>query len=309
MNGRIRRIIAAIILATIPVGSALAQTPADTVQPKYTSWWLPDVGTQVAGEIDNMFNVILWVTGIVNILVFAVMIWFMVKYRYNPNRRAHYTHGNNRLEIAWTVAPALILIFLAFFSADVWSDIKQEAPDESTALVVEVRPRQFQWDFRYSGADGQFGTPDDITTINQLHVPVGRDVLVKMTAQDVIHSFFVPEYRVKQDAVPGMTTRIWFKPEKVEKLEIACAELCGLGHYRMRGFLTVHEAADFEKWYGDQQAEKEKQLNPPPVADTAAAPAAPATTDTSATATDTTAATSSSADTAASAPTDTAAGK
>jgi cytochrome c oxidase subunit 2 len=298
MNGRIRRIIAGAAMFILSVGTMLAQAP-DTVKPKYTSWWLPDEGTLAAGKIDNMFNVILWVTGIVNILVFAVQIYFMFRYRYKPDRRAHYTHGNNKLEIAWTIAPALILVFIALFSAQVWSEIKMDAPNEATSVVVEIRPRQFQWDIRYQGADGKFGTPDDITTTSQLHAPVGKDVLILLSAQDVIHSFFVPEFRVKQDAVPGMTTRTWFKASKAGNYEIACAELCGLGHYRMRGFLTVHEAADFDKWYSDQMAEKAKELAPPPPAPAAADTAAAATTPATAS-TDTAAATSTS---------DTAAGK
>jgi cytochrome c oxidase subunit 2 len=307
MNGRIRRIIAGAAMFIFSVSTMLAQAPA-AVKPKYTSWWLPDEGTLAAGKIDNMFNVILWVTGIVNVLVFAVQIYFMFRYRYKADRRAHYTHGNNKLEIIWTIVPALILIFIALFSARVWSEIKIEAPEESQSLVVEIRPRQFQWDIRYAGADGKFGTPDDITTISQLHVPVGKDVLIKLSAQDVIHSFFVPEFRVKQDAVPGMTTRTWFKATKAGPYEIACAELCGLGHYRMRGFLTVHEAADFDKWYGDQMAEKAKELAPPPpapaAADTAAPAAAPATAST-----DTSAASSGTDTSAAATAKDTAAGK
>jgi cytochrome c oxidase subunit II len=301
MNGRIKRIIASAALWVLSVGTILAQAPGTEVKAKYTSWWLPDEGTLAAGKIDDMFNVILWVTGIVNVLVFAVQIYFLFRYRYKPERRAHYTHGNNKLEIMWTVAPSLILVFIALFSAQLWSEIKMDAPNEATAIVVEIRPRQFQWDIRYAGADGKFNTPDDITTINQLHAPVGKDVLIKLSAQDVIHSFFVPEFRVKQDAVPGMTTLTWFKAIKAGGYEIACAELCGLGHYRMRGFLTVHEPADYDKWYSDQMAEKAKELAPPPpaAADTAATTPATASTDTTAAALTDTTATTSTADTAA----------
>jgi cytochrome c oxidase subunit 2 len=283
MNARIRRGSRAVtglaVFLISAVYTALAQAPTTPVA-RYQHWWLPDEGTKIAGEVDSLFYVILWITGVTFILVFATQIVFMIRYRYREGRRAHYTHGNNRLEIAWTIAPALILIFLAFFSRSVWSEMKQQFPDEDKSFVVEIRPRQFQWDITYAGADGKFGTPDDISAINQLHVPAGKDVLIKLSAQDVIHSFFVPEFRIKQDAVPGMMTRSWFNCPKPGNYEIACAELCGLGHYRMRGYLTVHDQAGFDKWYQEQIAEKTAQLAPPPPApapaDTTATSAAPA---------------------------------
>lgn len=267
---------------------------------RYSTWWLPDQSSTVAAPIDDLFYLILWITSAVFAIVFVALIWFMIRYRYRSDRRAIYSHGNNKLEVAWTVIPALILVFLGIISQSVWSDIKQDVPGADTSLVVDVRPRQFQWDIRYAGADNKFNTPDDITTINQLHVPVNKAVVLNMDAQDVIHSFFVPEFRIKQDAVPGMITRFWFTATKTGGYEIACAELCGLGHYRMRGFLTVHQPADFDTWYAEEMAKKHKQLNPPPAAaDTSAAPVAPAaaadtvaasaSTDTTITANDTTA--------------------
>jgi cytochrome c oxidase subunit 2 len=268
----------AVVQLMAAAGTALAQ--GGKVVAKYHRYWLPDEGTKIAGEVDNLFYVILWITGIVGLAVFMVMGYFLVRYRFREGRKGTYYHGNNRLEIGWTIAPALILILLAFFSKSVWSEMKQQAPDEKTAFVVEVRPRQFEWDVTYAGGDGKFGTADDISAINQLHVPAGKDVLVKLTAQDVIHSFFVPEFRVKQDAVPGMMTRYWFNTPKAGNFEIACAELCGMGHYRMRGFLTVHEPADFDKWYQQQIDDRAKELAPPPpppAAATTPAPAAPAT--------------------------------
>ena len=270
MVNAIRRTGIGLVLALVSAGTAFAQEAAQT-KARYTTWWLPDQSSTVAGPIDDLFYLILWITSAVFVLVFVALVWFMFRYRYKEGRRAVYTHGNNRLEIAWTVIPALILVFLGFISNSVWSDIKIDVPSAESSLVVDVRPRQFQWDIRYAGADGKFETEDDITTINQLHVPVDKSVLLNMTAQDVIHSFFVPEFRMKQDAVPGMVTRFWFTATDTGGYEIACAELCGLGHYRMRGFVTVHSAADFEKWYQGEMDKKAKQLAPPPAA---AAPAA-----------------------------------
>ena len=102
--------------------------------------------------------------------------------------------------------------------------------------------------------DGQFGTADDVSTINQLHLPLGQPIMVNLSSKDVIHSFFVPEFRVKQDAVPGLPTRIWLEPIKQGQYEIRCAELCGLGHYRMKGFVTTEPLSDFQKWLVEAKA-------------------------------------------------------
>ena len=116
---------------------------------------------------------------------------------------------------------------------------------------------QFAWNVRYAGADGVLNTSDDITTINQLHLPVQQTVLFRIKSKDVIHSFFVPQFRMKQDAVPGLTSRLWVKPMKVGQYEIACAELCGLGHYRMRGFLVIESPEAFQGWLAEQLTEQQ----------------------------------------------------
>ncbi|MBC8144537.1 MAG: cytochrome c oxidase subunit II [bacterium] len=256
--------------------SALFAQEAEKVKARYETWWLPDQSSTVAAPIDDLFYLILWITSVVFALVFGAQAWFMFRYRYRADRKAIYSHGNNKLEIVWTVIPALILVFLGLISQKVWSDMKIDAPTGDTTLIVDVRPRQFQWDIRYSGADKKFNTPDDITTINQLHVPVNKAVLLNMEAQDVIHSFFVPEFRMKQDAVPGMVTRYWFTAIDTGGYEIACAELCGLGHYRMRGFVTVHTQENFDKWYQGEMDKKKAAATPPPstAADSAAPPPA-----------------------------------
>ncbi len=251
-------------------GSPVAQDSAKkTVATKYTHVWLPDEGTKVAGEIDAMFYDILWLTGVVFVLVFGAMVYFLIRYRSRPGGKAIYNHGNTRLEIVWTIVPAVIVIALGFYSKSLWSQIKEEAPTGKDVLIIDVRPRQFQWDIIYSGADGKFNTADDITAINQIHVPAGHPVLLNLTAQDVIHSFFVPEFRVKQDAVPGMVTRYWFTVPKPGQFEIACAELCGLGHYRMRGYVIVQSQPEFEAWYAEQKKAKAAELAPAPVAPSA----------------------------------------
>jgi len=220
----------------------LIEPPKVSATNRYEGWWLPETSSTYAPQIDTLFNVILWVTIVVFILVTGALLWFLWKYR-AQGKKATYTHGNNKLEIAWTAIPAVILVFLAIFSNDLWSEIRYPGNFPKGSEVIRIKPRQFQWDITYSGADKQFDTPDDINTINQLYLVKGEPVQILLQAQDVIHSFFVPEFRIKQDAVPGMSTAVWITPTEESKLnmpyEIACAELCGLGHYRMKGFVVV----------------------------------------------------------------------
>ena len=208
--------------------------------------WLPASITTTAPLIDRLFYLVLAITGAIFILVQGTLLVFLVRYRRRPDRKAHYIHGNHLVEIIWTAVPAAILIFLAFRSQQVWSQVRGLPPH--TDLQVEITAEQFAWNVRYAGADGRFGTADDITTINQLHLPVNQTVLFNLKSKDVIHSFFVPQFRMKQDAVPGLTTHLWVEPTTTGNFEIACAELCGLGHYRMRGFLTVESPEAFKTW-------------------------------------------------------------
>jgi cytochrome c oxidase subunit 2 len=254
MTRRRKDLLAAVAVWTAMLVRTATAQESSGLKPRYSHWWLPATGTATAGRIDDLFYLILWISGIVLVLVFATLITFLIRYRRRPGARAIYSHGSVRLEIIWTVVPAIILLFLAVFSYRVWSEIKVEAPAESRALVIEVLPRQFRWEVHYPGADTRFGTADDVNLTNEIHAPAGRDVLIKLRAQDVIHSFFVPEFRVKQDAVPGMETRTWFNVPKPGEYEIACAELCGSGHYQMRGRLIIQSPEEYERWYAGQSA-------------------------------------------------------
>jgi cytochrome c oxidase subunit 2 len=120
------------------------------------------------------------------------------------------------------------------------------------AMTVLVTAKQFEWNVTYPGPDGQLETGDDFTVRNRLDVPIDRPTHVLLEAEDVIHSFFLPEFRVKQDAVPGMEMMAWFEPTRTGEFVIGCAELCGIGHTRMRGTLTVHSAADYQTWVNEQ---------------------------------------------------------
>ena len=237
---------------------------AQSVTPRYHGYGLPDQASTYASKIDALFNFILWMTGIVFFLVEGLLIIFLVKYRHKEGRKAFYTHGNNTLEITWTVIPALILCFLAIFSNSLWSEIRSPEKFPKDAAAIEIHPRQFEWDITYPGPDGKFGTPDDISTINELYLAVGKPAKIKLEAQDVIHSFFVPEFRIRQDAVPGMPTAVWIQPTVAGDYEIACSQLCGLGHYRMKGNVHVVSQDSVDSWMRSQAA-------PPPVAQPLAA--------------------------------------
>lgn len=209
-------------------------------------WRLPENVSSYGTEIDFLFHVIDWVTTIVFLLVAVAMVYFLAKYRRREGRRATYNHGNTTLEIVWTIVPAVILVVLFFMSHSTWAKIKGGVPPSD--LAVEVTGKQFNWEVVYPGPDGQFGTADDLKIDNEVHVPVDKTVRVVLKSRDVIHSFFLPNLRLKQDTVPGREIQAWFNATKAGKYEIPCAELCGFGHSGMRGWLFVHTAEDYERW-------------------------------------------------------------
>lgn len=214
--------------------------------------WLPvDVST-FGGEIDGIFYIILIITGVIFLVVEGALLWFVFRYRHREGRKAEHIHGNWKVEVVWTVIPFFIVIGLGAMSFGPWSRMKMPGRFPDPGLEVAVHASQFEWNVTYPGADGRLGTEDDFERRNQLHVPVGQPVLVHLTAEDVIHSFFLPHFRVKQDAVPGMDQTLWFQATQPGEFELACAELCGTGHTRMKASVVVHDAAAFEAW---QQAE------------------------------------------------------
>ena len=212
--------------------------------------YLPENISTYGGEIDFLFYVIYWITGVAFLLVAGTMIAFLVMYRQREGRRARYVHGNTALEIIWTVGTALIVVALGIMSQPLWAKIKQEVPPSD--IQVRVTGKQFNWEILYPGPDGKFETSDDLQMDNELHVPVDRVVQVFLSSKDVIHSFFLPNFRLKQDALPGRVIEAWFEATKTGTYEIPCAELCGFGHSGMLGHLTVHSAAEYEKWVKEQ---------------------------------------------------------
>jgi cytochrome c oxidase subunit 2 len=214
------------------------------------NWWLPANVSSYGGDIDRLFYLIFYITGVAWVLVQVTMLVFLFVYRHRDDRRATYTHGNTTLEILWTIVPALILVMIGFMSKATWDEIRHTHPPSTT--VVQITAKQFNWEMLYPGPDGKFETDDDKMIENELHVPVNEVVRVRLTSKDVIHSFFVPQFRLKQDAVPGRTIEVWFKATQPGVYELPCAELCGFGHSGMLGHVTVQSAEDYKAWTKEQ---------------------------------------------------------
>ena len=239
--------------------------------------YLPAAASAHAHQIDR----VIFLTHLLMLLLFTGWgIYFVValfKFGRKRNPKASYegvhSHISSAVEIGVVIFEAVLLIG---FSIPFWVQHVAALPSGKEIVEVRITAEQFAWNIHYPGPDGIFGKTDleffdkqanplgldpadpagkdDVTTINQLHLPVGKTALITLTSRDVMHSFFLPVMRVKQDVIPGMRIPTWFTPIKTGQWEIACAQLCGLGHYRMRGFLTVHSQEEFEAWIAQQSA-------------------------------------------------------
>ena len=257
----------------------------------WTQWLgLPLLASAHGEQIDRLIG---WTHAFMLILFVGwggFFAYCLVRFRRARHPVANYTgvksHTSSYLEVAVAVVEAVLLLG---FSIPLWAARVDHAPPANEALLVEVTGEQFAWNIHYAGPDGKFGrtdislldlqsnplgidrddpaAKDDVTTVNQLYLPVNKPIIVRLRSKDVIHSFGVPEFRVKQDAIPGLTIPIWFVPNVTTaemrrrtgnaefQYEIGCAQLCGLGHARMRGFVTVQSADEFDKWLASKVAE------------------------------------------------------
>ena len=212
--------------------------------------WLPENVSTYGGDIDSIIYLIYYITGAWFFLTIGIIVLFLFLYRHREGRRATYIHGNTLAQSAWILVPTLIVLgldlWIDFQGAPIWERVKVHMPPGD--VRVQVTGKQFNWEILYPGPDGRFGTADDLQVDNELHVPVGQVVRVTLKSKDVIHSFFLPNLRLKQDTLPGREIEAWFEATKPGVYEIPCAELCGFGHSGMVGYLTVHSAEDYEKW-------------------------------------------------------------
>ncbi len=272
----------------------MVETPK-SVENIMTAWLgLPPLASAHGGQIDGLIG---W-THVFMLILFVgwggFFAYALVRFRRSRHPVANYTgaksHTSSYLEVAVAVVEAVLLVG---FSIPIWAARVDRMPSASESLVVQVTGEQFAWNVHYAGPDGKFGrtdiklidlqsnplgldrsdpaAKDDVTTLNQLYLPVNRPIIVRLRSKDVIHSFNVPQLRVKQDAIPGLTIPIWFVPNVTTaemrtrtgnpefQYEIACAQLCGLGHYRMRAFVTVQSAEDFQKWMEEKVKEQQAE--------------------------------------------------
>jgi cytochrome c oxidase subunit II len=217
--------------------------------------WLLDPSFSTFGpDVDRLYYIILVITGVIFVVTEALLIWFLIRYRRRDGQKAEYSHGSTKAEVIWTVIPFVIVLWLALVSKSVWDDIKDPALTPEDAYEIGVMARQFEWIATYGGEDGVMGTEDDFTLLNRLHVPVNRPVRIILEAEDVIHSFWVPDLRVKQDALPGHRISVWFEITEPGEYTLACAELCGTGHFQMDGIVVAQPEAEFEAWKAERIA-------------------------------------------------------
>jgi len=210
--------------------------------------WLPENVSTYGEDIDGLFAIIYYFTTGILLLVLLALVTFLVLYRQRPGHKASYIKGNARLEWIWTGVTLALLVVMVILSRPLWATIKERPRPDSSPITAQVRGNQFNWVILYAGPDNQIGTADDLQVENELHVPVHTDIWLSLVSEDVIHSFFVPQLRLKQDAVPGREIPVWFQATSAGDYEIACAELCGFGHTTMRGWLHVLPPDAYEAW-------------------------------------------------------------
>lgn len=233
-------------------------------------WWTPIASNW--GYIDATIVITFWITGVVFSAVVLFTAYCVWRFRNRPGRVATFDPENRRLELWLTGLTALGVVAMLAPGLVVWKQFVT-VPDDATE--VEVFAQQWSWSFRLPGEDGRlgrsdaqfigpdnplgispfdrFGKDDLVVELDDLHLPVGEPVKMVLRSVDVLHNFYVPEFRAKMDMVPGMVTYFWFTPTRTGEFEILCAELCGTGHSFMRGYVLVDEPTDYREWLQDQE--------------------------------------------------------
>lgn len=245
---------------------------------------LPEAASVHGKEIDNLFWLIMGIIFFTFFVTHALLFFFPFLYQHKENSKSLFYPHNDKIELIWTIIPAIVMTVLVIMGYRVWSDITGPAPKE--AISLEIMGKQFNWQVRYAGKDAKLGkynylmidatnsmgvdfndpnSMDDFMP-REIHIPKGQDVLLNIRSRDVLHSVFLPHFRVKMDAVPGMPTQFWFQPttttEEMRKelgnpefnYELACTEVCGNGHFAMKFIVVVDELEEFDAWYNEQES-------------------------------------------------------
>jgi cytochrome c oxidase subunit 2 len=244
-------------------------------------WWFPEGISTHAEAIDSQFTRTLIVVGISFTAAQFALGYAVIRFGRKGRERAVYTHGSNKLELTWTMITAAVFVILAILGQRVWANLHLNAAADD-AVRIEVVAQQFQWNFHYSGADGTFGRTEpkyiddsalnfvgldpndpaakDDAQLTSLVIPVNRPVELTLRSKDVIHSFFVPALRFKQDTVPGLAIKVHFTAIKEGKFEIPCAELCGNLHHNMKSTLVVIPADEYDRLAAMSEAKIKEQI-------------------------------------------------
>jgi cytochrome c oxidase subunit 2 len=236
-------------------------------------WGLPIAASTYARDIDFGIRLIHWAMLTIFVLWSIFFVYLLVRYKKRPGVSAEREQEHHGI-ISTSLIPDIVVMafeiaLIFFYALPVWSNIKTKMPAESEAVRIDIVAEQFAWNAHYPGKDGKFGkrsnekihfsnalgldlddaaAADDIVIANEIHVPIGKPTLIRLTSKDVIHSFWVPEFRIKQDAMPGMSIPVWFQPDRPGTYELSCAQLCGFAHSLMRASVVVDTAEDYEKW-------------------------------------------------------------
>lgn len=229
-------------------------TPANYEVPFWERYAPPESISSFGHRLDWLFAYTSWTAFVFFVIMCAALGYFIIRYRERPGHKPYYTHGKSSssekwapkmLDLAVFVSLDLVLIGSSYIHTKefIW-----DFPQGDNVVKVQVMPQQWAWNFRYAGKDGLFNTADDITTVNDMRIPVNQPVVIQMKAKDVIHGFMIPEVRSQIDAIPGSVTRFWFDTNREGDFEIACMHLCGTAHYKMKAFLTVMDQQDYKDW-------------------------------------------------------------
>ena len=261
---------AALMYGRLPIAKMLAATLAMAAAISAVMLsinWNGEEASTAAPKIDDLLNVMIVLSSIVFSLVIVMLFYALYKFRAKPGDESdgEPIHGNTRLEIAWTLIPTIIVLFGGGYSWKVLNEIEQRGKDPMT---VDVFSQQYAWSFGYPGKG-------DVWSPGELRVPVNRQVVFRMHSQDVIHSFWVPEWRIKKDNVPGITTTAVITPDRIGTFQVICTELCGFGHSTMRAKVVVESPARFQKWVSSlkekvpppyqESIRQDTETNPPPL--------------------------------------------
>lgn len=213
-------------------------------------WWFPESIFPEGGRIDRLFVLMGMITLPVLVLLLLGLLYFFIAFHHKKHPKSVPITG---FPAFWPTLLIIVILLLMelpldIYSKSIWAVLRLHFPKEQESIQVRVAPQQFAWNFLYAGRDGTFNTEDDASSMNALVVPVNVPVVLTLKSLDVLHSFFVPAFRIKQDAVPGQKSRLWFRAEKKGDYEVVCAQLCGMAHFNMRAMIHVVDERQFEKF-------------------------------------------------------------